>query len=143
MYFHELTEETELGSYLDILKQAGASYAILRYDQSEENIRLMDSILQEHISTEAADSLLAREYYSSTGYVHGVSYLSDTVVLHNRNLYLSADMKVPGPTDTLSLWVISTDPRDGSLAEIGKFARDGETFIKAAAEHGNTSVVDN
>lgn len=143
VYFHELTEETELGSYLDILKQAGASYAILRYDQSEENIRLMDSILQEHISTEAADSLLAREYYSSTGYVHGVSYLSDSVVLHNRSLYLNASIKVPGPTDTLSLWVISTDPRDGSLAEIGKFARDGETFIKAAAEHGNTSVVDN
>ena len=143
VYFHELTEETELGRYLDILQQAGASYAILRYDQAEENIRLLDDILQQHISTEAADSVLGREYYSSTGYVHGVSYLSDSVVLKNRNLYLDAVGKVPGPTDTLSLWIVSTDPRDGTLAEIGKFAREGETFVKTTAEHGSTAVTDN
>ena len=143
VYFHELTLETELGKYIGILQQAGASYAILRYDQSVENVRLIDEILQEHISTEAADWILAHEYYSSTGYVHGVSYLSDSVVLHNRDLYVDAVMKVPGPTDTLSLWVVSTDPRTGELAEIGKFAREGSTFIKVTAEHGNTTVTDN
>ena len=143
VYFHELTLETELGKYIGILQQAGASYAILRYDQSVENVRLIDEILQEHISTEAADWILAHEYYSSTGYVHGVSYLSDSVVLHNRDLYVDAVMKVPGPTDTLSLWVVSTDPRTGELAEIGKFAREGSTFIKVTGEHGNTTVTDN